>query len=213
MSRTFLRRYTDIPSALDVITNKRLTLLTQASWDDKNDLFCIAKYKELKNLKTLLSLCMTTHGLNENGEFEQETYHHWKNFSSGGSGTCIQFNKELLIKCIKKPFKHKDVKYTNSLSDQKIELDELPFLKRDVFTAEREYRIIYEDKEKKQNFKHLDIDLKCIESIRLSPWMPEPLFKSTKAAFKAISPTTKISKSKLIDFEGWQQKVLKNLEF
>lgn len=212
MSRQLFRRYTDLPSAIDILLNNRLTLLPQTSWDDKNDLFCINEYKKIKSLKTLLSLCMTSFGADENGSRIKETYHHWSNFSAGGAGVCVQFNKKLLIESIPNEFSFKLVKYINSEHSKNININDLPFLKRDVFEDENEFRIIYENKEETKNFIHLKINTKTIDSVRISPWMPEALVESTIAALKKIAPTIPVIQSKLLNFEKWQQIVMCRLE-
>ncbi len=88
MKNKCLLRYTSLPVLLDILSNQELTLLNPATWDDRNDSYYIELYKKRKKLKTLLALCFTT---------KSETYHHWKVFSDGISGVCVQFKKEQLL--------------------------------------------------------------------------------------------------------------------
>jgi hypothetical protein len=37
VSKNYLRRYTDIPALVSLLTERKITLLDPASWDDKND--------------------------------------------------------------------------------------------------------------------------------------------------------------------------------
>ena len=53
-STTYLRRYTDLPALLHLLTEQKLTLFDPKTWDDKNDAFYISLYKEKKKLKTVL---------------------------------------------------------------------------------------------------------------------------------------------------------------
>jgi len=72
-----LRRYTTLPSLLDLLVTKHLTLLTPDSWDDKNDAFYLQQYKDKKKLKAVYAMCFTE---------GNETYHHWRVFSGGNGG-------------------------------------------------------------------------------------------------------------------------------
>jgi len=45
----WLRRYTDLSSAIDLLTNKRLTLLDPASWDDAPTKGYITAHSEAMN--------------------------------------------------------------------------------------------------------------------------------------------------------------------
>jgi hypothetical protein len=66
-ARTF-RRYTDLASALHILHNSCLTLLSPETWDDRNDSYFVSEYKQLKGVKTLLAICIAD---------REETYHHW----------------------------------------------------------------------------------------------------------------------------------------
>ena len=52
-NNTSLHRYTSLPVLLDMLVNKRITLLDPASWEDRNDSFYVEKYKEIKKLAEL----------------------------------------------------------------------------------------------------------------------------------------------------------------
>jgi hypothetical protein len=74
MAERTYRRYTNLASALHILRNKCLTLLSPATWDDRNDAFFMAEYKRLKEAKTVLAICFAV---------REETYHHWQIFSHG----------------------------------------------------------------------------------------------------------------------------------
>lgn len=67
MSSRSYKRYTDLPSLIQILMNRELTLLDPSSWDDKNDSYFISTYKEKKQLQSVLALCFTK---------KSETYHH-----------------------------------------------------------------------------------------------------------------------------------------
>ena len=92
-NRPFLNRFTSLPILLDMLSRKCITLLEPTSWEDKNDAFYLEEYKKEKKLKTLLAYCFSA---------KRETYHHWRVFSNGPSGVCVEFDREKLRSSIKK---------------------------------------------------------------------------------------------------------------
>src|SRR5579871_1937831 len=83
-----LRRYTDLPSLFRLLATRQITLIDPRSWDDRNDTFYMAQYKERKQLSSLLALCFS---------MAPETYHHWYIFTKGSSGVCIQFRHDAFL--------------------------------------------------------------------------------------------------------------------
>src|SRR4029077_11819212 len=70
----FLSRYTSLPIALDVLVQKRITLLSPETWKDRNDAYFLERYREEMKLQSVLAICFSRH---------RETFHHWRVFSSG----------------------------------------------------------------------------------------------------------------------------------
>src|SRR5689334_5694440 len=83
-----LRRYTSLPSLLHLLQNKKITLLSPSTWEDRNDAFFLSRYKELKGLKSVLALCFAE---------SHERYHHWRVFTHGSAGVCIEFDREPFV--------------------------------------------------------------------------------------------------------------------
>ena len=75
--RPFLNRYTSLPVLLDMLVHKKIVLLKPSSWEDKNDSYYMERYREERNLETLVAICFTK---------KRETFHHWKIFTNGASG-------------------------------------------------------------------------------------------------------------------------------
>jgi len=161
----FLNRFTTLPILLDILTKRCITLLETSHWEDKNDTYYLEKYKKNSELETLLALCFTS---------EHEQFHHWKVFANGVSGVCIEFNAEKLLSHVEKidGTSFKSVSYRPIKLNQNPSLGGWPFLKRQVFKDEKEFRIIYENKKVKMTALPITIDLECIKKITLSPWMP-----------------------------------------
>lgn len=197
---TFLRRYTDLPALLHILATRQLTLIDPGSWDDKNDSRFMALYKDRMKLKSVLALCFTT---------SIETYHHWRVFSHGPAGACILFNRDPIANALNavnatlKPVQYVTLK---KLQDgPALSVSDLPFVKRYAYKHELEVRALYESK-KKLLSKSVPIELDCIRSISLSPWMHQSLRNSTVAAIKKINGCShlKISRSTLISNDQWQ---------
>ena len=80
----FLRRYTELPFLIDYLTSNELFMPSPMNWDDRNDSAYLEHFAQLNNHRKIFVLCLTE---------APETYHHWKVFSSGSSGVCIEFHK------------------------------------------------------------------------------------------------------------------------
>lgn len=194
-----LRRYTDLPSLLYLLANRRLTLLSPASWDDSNDSHFLEVYKNRKNLKSVLALCFAQ---------TSETYHHWRVFTGGTSGVCIQFAKADFLEGLPQDVMRRRVKYVKMRELRAVArvLDDLPFLKRYPFRDEKEFRIVYEDAKVECGTKDFDIQLSVIRRVTLNPWIPAPLYKAVKDLFRRIDGCSKLSvtKTTLVNNELWK---------
>jgi hypothetical protein len=198
---SYLRRYTDLPALLDMLSKKQITLLDPMTWDDKNDSFFMSTYKERKELKTLLALCFSQ---------AAETYHHWRVFSNGPAGVCVVFNRTALLNSIQKVprtrtggIEYLTLKNGNARG---LKVDDLPFVKRYGFKPEKEFRVVHESPVEDLLSLDIPIQIDCIRSISLSPWMHPSLSKSTVASVRAINgcANLKVSRSTLISNEQWK---------
>src|SRR5438045_1515201 len=80
-----LNRYTTLPIALDMLAKKRITLLSPDTWEDRNDAYYL--YQQELRFRSVLAICFS---------MTSETFHHWRIFSHGVSGVCIEFDKARL---------------------------------------------------------------------------------------------------------------------
>lgn len=200
--RTF-RRYTNLPSALHILQNKCLTLLNPETWDDRNDAFLMAEYKRIKNLKTVLAVCLAV---------REETYHHWQVFSRGADGVCIEFDSEKLRNAFGRAdgISHRLVDYqlltdVNKMSD--VDVESLPFMKRWPYGDESEYRAVYTNRDQDLSAYAVPIALNAITRITLSPWLPPALAHVVKDTLKSLPGCSglKVYRSTLIDNEQWKK--------
>ena len=198
----FLRRYTDLPFLFDYLRTKELALLSPKSWDDKNDSFFVDQYAKAHGLQSTFALCLTE---------APETYHHWRVFTSGSSGVCIEFKKDDLIAHAKKiqnlraePVVYKTIK---SLRASKPAAPQLPFLKRQAFSDEVEFRLFVARPDPSSEPIRFSIPANAVNRIVLSPWIPKTVSDQVKATIKDIPgfKTVKVYRSTLVENEGWKQ--------
>jgi hypothetical protein len=199
-----VRRYTDLPALLHLLKHRRITLLDPATWDDTNDSYYLLKYKEKRKLKSVLALCLTQ---------AAETYHHWRVFSHGPSGVCIDFHKAELIAALESEtgVSVRPVDYRKMRIDQKQvappKVSELPFLKRHGFVAEDEVRAVYESSIKTIKFLDISIDLRSVRRITLSPWLNQRLKPPVMDAIRAIPGCSDLDvrRSTLVGNTEWKK--------
>ena len=199
-----LRRYTSLASLLALLQDRKLTLLSPAFWEDRNDAFYMSQYKTRKNLKTLLALCFSE---------SDETYHHWRVFTHGADGVCIHFKREDLLKSLP-GFGAGKITYRKitDLPRFKPRLEQLPFLKRQPFGDECEFRLIYEDPVQEMETKAFSIPLRVIARVTLNPWLPRPLSSAVKSAIKSTPGCSalKVYQTTLLENETWKKAALEN---
>ncbi|CAM3554530.1 DUF2971 domain-containing protein [Thalassospira profundimaris] len=204
MGTKSLRRYTSLASLVHILFERKLTLLDPSGWDDRNDRYFMEMYKKKKGLQTLVALCLCE---------ENETFHHWKVFSSGGEGVCIEFNSDALSDAASQVMGMQicPVNYVQIKDARKFppDLDQLPFTKRYPYNAEKEIRLIYASEKEKCSTFDLPIELAAIQRITLSPWLPVPLRNSVKKAIKQIDGCAdlKVYRSTLLENEQWKKVV------
>jgi hypothetical protein len=149
----FLKRYTQLPAVLSMLESRELTLLSPSGWEDKNDRVFMEQYARRTNTASVLGLCFTQ---------AAETFHHWKVFSPGFAGVCVEFKKGALLKQVPKAgYMHSAVTYktpTQLLASYDTPWD-WPFIKGAAYRDEREYRIVHSSPNEILLTKSFEIDL------------------------------------------------------
>jgi hypothetical protein len=201
MGKITLRRYTNLAAACRILKNRQLVLRGTEHWEDQNDAYTMTEYKRVKMAKSLLALCFTE-GI--------ETYHHWKIYSPGEDGVCLNFRGDALLAHLRNAglLMHR-VRYKelDALESMDAHLDELPFLKRYPYLHEREYRMIYVDYHREIREKVFAIALEHIEEIKFSPWMPKMRVNVEKQKLRSIrgSEQIKIYQSTVTENPRWKK--------
>jgi hypothetical protein len=204
-SNNYLNRYTTLPILLDILSRKQLTLLDPQSWEDRNDSYCIDQFKKHGRYKTVLGLCFSA---------ARETFHHWKVFSGGVSGVCIEFNKNKLLKTLpkEKGFRQGEIEYMTieNLESASLEFERIPFLKRWAYRDEKEYRIIYQHTTEELQTKGFSVECNSIRRITLSPWLPRAVTDTVSAVIQSLPgcKEIEIKRSTLIENSRWKKAIL-----
>ncbi|MGB9456936.1 MAG: DUF2971 domain-containing protein [Bryobacteraceae bacterium] len=197
-----LRRYTDTPSLIYLLSERKITLLDPQSWDDHNDAHYITLYRRRKNLESVLALCFTQ---------ASERYHHWRVFANGSTGVCIHFRRSELLKAVgaRQGLRGDAVVYRklNEIRKKPIATEDLPFLKRYPFQDEDEFRLIYESKDEELSKLDIPVPLSCIDRVTLSPWLHHDLLSAVRQLLQKIEGCAKlrITRSTLINNEEWKR--------
>lgn len=174
-----LNRFTSLPILLDLIKTKEIAFSDPSFWEDRNDVEIILEYKRRKNIKALFAICFCV---------GNETIHHWKTYANSVYGCCIEFNKEALLEPfdIQKGFRYQNIIYKKinnfkqEYKDNKIMDDDLPFIKREPYQFEYEFRVIWEGNCDDVIQKKFPINLNSINKITLSHSYPDHLIDLVK---------------------------------
>lgn len=200
--RTEFRKYTSLAVAIDILQNRQIALLKTSTWDDKNDAHFMAEYKNIMAATNVFASCFAE---------VKETYHHWRIFSHGTDGVCVEFHKERLLATFEGDARIRKgpviYKWIDDLRQREhIDPEELPFLKRKPFEPEAEFRVVYVDRGTEEPSAIYELDLKAVKRITLSPWMPASLRGAVAKTLRSIEgcKNLKISRSTLVGNNEWQ---------
>ncbi|MBU1346852.1 MAG: hypothetical protein KKA16_07855 [Alphaproteobacteria bacterium] len=207
-----LRRYTDVLSLLDMVRHGRLSLMSPERWFDQNDSFGMAEYGKRKGEGSVYALCMTE---------GKETAHHWQLFAGHSHGLCVQFDKDEFIAHVSKAdpsvlagwVQYKNLTEIRDLSP--IPTDAIPFLKRDTFSAEAEYRVVaWEWDVLSSDTYTIKMPPSLIKKVTLGPTMPEPLARTLKdiACGQDGCDDIPFAISRLINNQSWRAAIVEGLK-
>lgn len=171
-------------------------------WDDKNDSHYLESYAKASGFASTYALCLTE---------ASETYHHWKVFTSGSSGVCIEFKKDDLIKFAEKvpSLRAESVQYRTikALQKKRPTCEELPFLKRNAFIDESEFRLFVATNNPSSEPLRFHVPASAIKCVVLSPWIPIVVADQIKATLTEMvgCKSIKIKHSSLVNNEEWKR--------
>lgn len=194
-----LNRFTSIPFMIDMLQRKKLSLVNPAFWEDFNDRETVEIYRKAMKANSVYALCFG---------YKNETIHHWNAFAGGASGCCIEFSPGRLLPLLDSlDIRHGKTQYirVRDLRLLNCKKQDLPFVKREPFNPENEYRLIATSDNAQEPTLDIDIDLNIIRRITISNKMPEPVFDSLKEVLQQMLTgyRCKIHRSTLYKNEDW----------
>jgi len=199
---SYVRRYTTISAVIDILQRKELPLLDPQTWDDRNDRYFMDLYKQSRKLGGLYGLCAARCS---------ETYHHWRVFTGNSDGACIEMDRARLEAALAEMegVRYGEVDYLKLAKVERLtptDVARLPFLKREGFAAEKEYRIIAETAEGQAPALPIEFPVSMINRIHLNPWLPKALADSLRKTLRSIPgcESLNITRSLLIDSGRWK---------
>lgn len=203
----YLCKYMDFLDLFDILKNKRLILRDPKHWEDRNDYFLIQQYLENKKIVNLFATCFTA---------QDDAYHFWKMYTTRANGACVKFKTRELFNAINldyspNSFRFDSVKYRTlkDVTQNLVEIDEYPYIKRMAFNAEQEVRLIYEEPKSTLPYRFLKIDLDAIQEIVIGPSVRDEYVNDCVATISSLSNggSMKIRKSTILQSAAWQRQL------
>ena len=199
-----LRRFTSLTVALDMLVERRVTLVDYAKWPDVNDRIGMKVYKDTLHYGFLGAMCLT---------MAKETFHHWQVFAGDSAGVCVFFRRNPFIamfdgnpNVIHGPAEYVELPRIASVDASDIHL--LPFLKRRGFIDELEYRIIGFSPDEEPAI-HVALDPRAVSKITFSPFVHPALVASAKKVITGLAgwEDLRVRHSRLTDSQTWQRAI------
>jgi hypothetical protein len=198
-TRRSLKHYTSIENLFKILDTGYLLLGDPEKWEDKNDAAAVRAFCRLKGERTKARVLSFLNG--------EESIHHWNAFSKNGYGCSISFAKDEILKQTEgDDFLHDFVKYKKEIKAEelrKMDSKGIPFLKRNQYKCEKEYRVIWfgTDEAPKILFKR-ETD---IRRLILSPKIPDKSREKIKD-YLNINYGIKAEFSRVLEYEQWISK-------
>ena len=197
-----LRRYTGLPVAIDMLLNRRITLVSPSSWVDANDRKAMSVYQAYLGHGFVGAVCLTE---------APETFHHWQVFAGGQAGVCLHFDKARFCTmfegrgdCLIGPVDY--VRAADIATVDATDINHLPFMKRAGFRDEKEFRAIAFGPPGTEVI-HVPLDPAALIRITFSPMIPPLLVESSRRVIRQIPGWDKlrIVQSRLTNSQSWQR--------
>jgi hypothetical protein len=172
-NNNWLKKYTSFEYLKGIVRENKLYLASETDrkcWDDENDKALIKIYEKKKKCRVRIT-CLTS---------APDRYHFWKIYadpSPRNQGVCLWFDKSGFTSDVEndatvcgKLVRYKNL--SNLAPDFQVSL--LPFLKRDQFRSESEFRVLRQSScdasQDTNNF--FSFSPNSLKRIYLSPWTP-----------------------------------------
>jgi hypothetical protein len=198
-----LRRYTSLPVALDMLIEKRLTIVDCSRWADINDQVGMREYQKALHYGFVGAMCLT---------MAPETFHHWQVFAGDSSGVAIEFDVPRFLHMVDGdhrlcgPVDYVRLDEIKSVNAE--DIHRLPFMKRAGFIDEAEYRVVGYAVEALPAL-HIPLERDAVQRIIVSPFIHPSLVPSLRQIMTGIAGwrDLRVTHSRLTDSQTWQRAI------
>jgi hypothetical protein len=151
---------------------------------------------------SVLALCCTR---------ATETYHHWRVFTDGNDGVCVEFFRRPFEAALKamgdveaRPVSYLRVKDLEEFTA--LDVARLPFIKRLGFKDEREWRVIAHTSDVAVEALPIGIELNWVNRIVTNPWMPPGLVDNLREIVHRLDDCggVRVEPSRLTNSRRWK---------
>jgi len=203
----YICRYIDATELFDCIKNKRIILRDPKFWEDKNDYFLIKQYIEGKGINNIYASCFTSN---------DDAYHFWKIYANRPTGICIKFDTSKLFESIKKDpqmqcFRFDVVQYRalKDVTQNEVNINEYPFIKRLAFKAEEELRLFFEESKTDLPYRTLGVELDSIKEVVISPLIRDEFAEGFLRIIKSAGDLSniRVRRSTILESSTWQKQM------
>lgn len=170
----WLKKYTNLKHLEYILKEKKLYLGAPHEWDDQNDGVCIQLFTELRDIKyRIRATCLTS---------SPDRFHFWDIYGGRKNGVCLWFDRDKLVGDINNDSTliSNFVEYRSSSDLNNILPEQLPFLKREQYRDECEFRVMRTKELQGNDDSKFAFSSFSLKKIYLNPW----LNASTNAAKK-----------------------------
>ena len=205
---SWLKKYTELKHAENILTTCSLHLGNPRCWPDKNESELIKIYETAKDATRVRASCLTG---------AADRFHFWTVFGNKQKGICFWFDRKSLIA---------DIKKENGLIAQNVRykkpttLSEIPFSKRAQYSDEKEFRVLT-----RQQTGHVPTSFSfapnTLRRIYLNAWLSNKKLENEKDRIKELLrgnlSHVEIFQSRVVRKKAWiehaQQIAVKNGAF
>jgi hypothetical protein len=186
----------------------KIVLTNPEKWDDKTDVRLMREYAKATG-KAVRAMCLMG-----NSERVQDSIHHWNSYAVGLLGCRIDFNYSALTEflekenCILQSVQYYGKSDVESQTTQ-FTVDDWPFIKRNAYDAEKEWRILWTGAlDAKQN-KELVLPTTLVQEVAFRSQLPESIFQIFKQEIQKRFGKIQVSHSWIYRHEDFEEAVSK----
>ena len=164
--KRWLKKYTKLEYLEQILKEQKLHLGNPGRWPDKNDGRCIQAFSDGAGKYEILGTCLTG---------AKDRFHFWHVFGEQDQGVCLWFERSSLIKDIEadQSLIAREVKYLTPQKLAVLDLDWLPFAKREQYRDESEFRVLRTCAAPAMAADKFSFSPKSLSRIYLNPWLSQ----------------------------------------